>query len=54
MIKTGMLRCILQCPLSCMRNKAKRKAEKKAMDRYSRHLDIQSMIESDLIVKNVF
>ena len=29
-------------------------AESKALEKYSSHLDIQSMIESDLIVKNVF
>ena len=53
-IKVGICKCLLQYPVSCLRSREQRLAEEKALDRFSTHLDIQSMIDSDLIVKHVF
>lgn len=47
-------KCLLLFPLPCCKNKREKLAKKKALERYSAHLDVQSMIESDLIVKHVF
>ena len=38
----------------CSKNRKAKKVKEKALERYSAHLDVKSMIESDLIVKHVF